>query len=150
MFRSVLGLYPLDYQLAPDNAKCPPRGRITTVIKEPKIWIELIKQTNKNRPSLMEACQNIKNTEILFFLHPNAKIRDKSYSTNSNNLLLNKKHGYIHLLWSKKKLKKTSIGSPLSLHRFYDIILYTQILHSYFFSFYHPPSSPYIPIFFLL
>ena len=82
----------------------------------------------------MEACQNIKNTEILFFLHPRAKSRDKSYSTNSNNLLLNKKHGYIHLLWLKKNnTTKASIGSPLSLQRFYDIIiLYTQILHSCF------------------
>ena len=42
MFRSVLGLYPLDYHLVPtpDNVKCPSRGRITTVIKESKIWIE--------------------------------------------------------------------------------------------------------------
>lgn len=76
-----------------------PQGAESPLLqKNQKSELNHINQINMNRPSLMEACQNTENTEILFFLHPHAKSRDKSYSTNSNNLLLNKKHGYIHLL----------------------------------------------------
>ena len=88
-----------------------PQGAESPLLqKNQKSELNHINQINMNRPSLMEACQNTENTEILFFLHPHAKSRDKSYSTNSNNLLLNKKHGYIHLLWSKKKKKKPALA----------------------------------------